>query len=49
MVEAFQSMTEQTKSLFAQASAKKFVGENVLGARNAGQAPSMAANKASQP
>ncbi|KAI0490796.1 hypothetical protein F4859DRAFT_459230 [Xylaria cf. heliscus] len=26
------------KSLFAQASAKKFVGENVLGARNAGQA-----------
>ncbi|KAI0434685.1 hypothetical protein F5Y09DRAFT_295367 [Xylaria sp. FL1042] len=27
------------KSLFAQASAKKFVGENVLGARSAAQAP----------
>ncbi|KAF2970035.1 hypothetical protein GQX73_g3546 [Xylaria multiplex] len=36
------------KSLFAQASAKKFVGENALGARNAGQASSANANNANQ-
>ncbi|KAI0537812.1 hypothetical protein GGR58DRAFT_328335 [Xylaria digitata] len=36
------------KSLFAQASAKKFVGENVLGARSTGQASSANANNANQ-
>ncbi|GAW12567.1 hypothetical protein ANO14919_019370 [Xylariales sp. No.14919] len=36
------------KSLFAQASAKKFVGENVLGARSAEQASSANASNTNQ-